>query len=198
MMLRSSLCAFAALLLWTNVSNACDSAHEPDISLNLVQQERQDIIAAQAAASFMAVEAELAADADRITDYAVPDETWTRQANIGAYVLAVEAELTANADRSVEVAISTSLLDHEGESVAGIITSEMAAPIQQSDENTVGQPVNLSLSQADAPVLRFPVEVEEIAAFSPAAEQPFEPDTTGSIPTGHEEGGLALDEYEDR
>jgi hypothetical protein len=194
MMLRSSFCAFAALLLWANVSNACDSAHEPDISVNL-QQERQDIIAAQAAASFMAVEAELAADADRLTDYTVPAETWTRQANIGAYVLAVEAELTATAERSVEVAISTLLLDHEGEST---IPSEMAASVQQSDENTVGQPVNLSLSQAGAPVLRFPVEVEEIAAFSPADEQPFEPDTTGSIPTGHDEGGLALDGYEDR
>jgi hypothetical protein len=189
MKLRASLCVFAALLIWANVSHACDSAHEANLSLNLVQEEMQEIIAAQAAASSMAIEAELAADADRIADYdAVPTETWTRQADIGAYVLTVEAELTAD--------ISTLLLDHEGESFAFLTASEMAATAQASDEYAVGEPVNLSLVEADA--TRFPVDDEDVATFSQANEERSEPEATGSTVMHLNETEIVLDGHEDR
>jgi len=106
MKLRGSLCAIVAVLLWANVSHACDSAHHV-VSVDRIQQKSESDTAAQTAASLIAVEAELAADGDRTADYAVHAETWTRQGDIGAYVLVVEAELAADADRSADLAAAS-------------------------------------------------------------------------------------------
>ena len=73
MKLQVSLCAFAALSLWANVSNACGSAHDPAL-LDIVEQETQVMIAAEREASFRANAAELAADAHR--DAAFASSKW--------------------------------------------------------------------------------------------------------------------------
>jgi hypothetical protein len=66
MKLRGTLCAFAALLLWANASQACGSTHEPDLRLDIVQQHDQ----AEITTSALAVGAELTAAANESAEFA--------------------------------------------------------------------------------------------------------------------------------
>jgi hypothetical protein len=123
MKLRASLCVFAALLIWANVSHACDSTHEPQPSLNLIQQERQAQIAAETAAYVLAIEAELAADADRGAEFA---------SSGGVLLLDHEGESLALLTAS-EMVASAQLLDESvvGQSVDPSLPSQADAPVRR-------------------------------------------------------------------
>ena len=205
MKLRSSLSAVAGLLLWANASHACDTAHVLGGALDVVQQQTYDIIAPQAAASLMAIEAELGADADRIAGHAAPAETWTRQSDLGAYVLAVEAELAADPDRGTESALSMNLVQEEKQveiAPDGLpIEAELVVNAHRSAESVSDR---TWLLDHEGESFAFVTQSRTAALAHPSDEQVDEaeykagPKATGSTLVERDETELALDGIEDR
>ena len=104
MKLQVSLSAFAALMLWANVSNACGSAHDP-APLSGVEQGRRVMIAAEREATFLANAAELAADGHKTSAFASSEwallldhegESFTSLAKLELAAAAVEGDTPVN------------------------------------------------------------------------------------------------------